>query len=75
MELNILYVKKLNMNKAEIFFDNIERALAWEKLLKDQHVQNVKVVWHMGGTTYFGFKMFRCRYQMPRLIIESNKEG
>lgn len=74
MELNILYVKKLNMNKAEIVFDSIERALAWERLLNDQHVQHVKIVWHMDGMTYFGFKMSRCRYQMPKLILESNKE-
>lgn len=74
MLTNALYVKK-NMNKAEIMFDDISKAVAWEEFLKSQRVQNVKIVWQINGTKYFGFKMFRCRYQMPRLILESNKEG
>lgn len=71
---NTLYVKKSTMNRAEIIFDNIDRAVAWDLFLKQQHVQNVKLVWKIAGTTYFGFKMFRCRYQMPALILQSNRE-
>ena len=73
MEVNTLYVKKLTMNKAEIIFDKIERALEWEEFLKKQRVESTKLVWNCGGTKYFGFKMFRCRYQMPTIIFESNR--
>lgn len=73
MDVNTLYVKKLTMNKAEIIFDNIEKALAWDEFLKSQRVENTKTVCHKDGNTYFGFKMFRCRYQMPAIILQSNK--
>ena len=73
-EINSLYIKKATMNKAEIIFDKIERALAWDEFLKAQHVQNIKSVYREDGITYFCFKMFRCRYQIPALILQSNKE-
>lgn len=73
MDVNTLYVKKLTMNRAEIIFDKIEKAMAWDEFLKNQHVDNVKAVYHKDGNTYFGFKMFRCRYQMPAIILQSNK--
>lgn len=72
MNVNTLYVKKLTMNKAEIVFDSIEKALNWDVFLKDNNVQNTKTVYHKDGNTYFGFKMFRCRHQIPKIILQSN---
>ncbi len=74
MELNTLYVKKLTMNRAWITFDSLEKALKWDKFLDDQHVCRTRSVEQKEGKTYYGFKMFRCRYQIPRMILESRKE-
>ena len=73
MELGKLYIKEATLNKAWVLFDTIEKAIAWEKILDDLHVSNVKLVYHKENKLYFGFKMFRCRYQMPKLILQLNK--
>lgn len=75
MEPNVLHIKQRTLNKAWILFDTVEKAIAWEKILDDLHVSNVKLVYHKEDKLYFGFKMFRCRYQMPKLILQLNKGG
>lgn len=65
--LNSLYISKKTLNSGHIFFKDIKKAEEWRDVLISERVQFITFIWKIHNTTYYGFKMYRMRYQFMTL--------
>lgn len=65
-EVNSLYLSK-TCNSGYVFFETPEQANKWEEVLKLNKVGHTNYILKSKGHTYYGFKMFRMKYQLIEL--------
>lgn len=67
-EIETLYLNKITLNTAYIFFDNVEKVKDYENTLKSSRFHYTKyVVKKHYKTTVYGFKIFGIRRRIVEL--------
>ena len=67
MTANEFCVRKKTLNSGYIYFDDPKKARQWRDVLIAEKVQYITFVSHIGEWTYYGFKMYRMKYQFLKL--------
>lgn len=69
LEIETMYVNKKSLNSASIIFDDKDKADAWSKILIKERVGNVPIIFIHDSKKYYGFRMYRMKYQFLKLML------
>ena len=70
VEINTIVPNKQTFNKAYILFEDSDISKKWQNVLISERVEYVSFVWIVNRKKYYGFKMFRMKYQFLRLCLK-----